>query len=81
MGVGVYLGVRSSICEYPVRLDCCSLTTSSAACQLILWLAPGVSNEGGSSPLLGLVPPFLGPGFRLGARWNRLVETVQTRKK
>ena len=24
---------------------------------------------------------FLGPGFRLGARWNRLVETVKTLKK
>ena len=24
---------------------------------------------------------FLGPGFRLGAPWNRLVETVKTRKK
>ena len=24
---------------------------------------------------------FLGPGFRLGARWNRLIETVKTRKK
>ena len=24
---------------------------------------------------------FLGPGFRLGARWNRLVKTVKTRKK
>ena len=24
---------------------------------------------------------FLGTGFRLGARWNRLVETVKTRKK
>ena len=24
---------------------------------------------------------FLGPGFRLGARWNRAVETVKTRKK
>eukprot|EP01045_Picozoa_sp_COSAG04_P058451 COSAG04_NODE_28426_length_275_cov_2.539773_1_plen_48_part_10 len=23
---------------------------------------------------------FLGPGFRLVARWNRLVETVKTRK-
>ena len=30
---------------------------------------------------MGLVPPFLGPGFRLGARWNRLVETVKTRKR
>ena len=27
------------------------------------------------------VMPFLGPGFRLVARWNRLVETVKTRKK
>ena len=24
---------------------------------------------------------FLGPGFRLAARWNRLVETVKTRKR
>ena len=29
----------------------------------------------------GSCRPFLGPGFRLGARWNRLVETVKTRKK
>ena len=27
------------------------------------------------------VPPFLGPGFWLGARWNRLGEAVKTRKK
>ena len=51
------------------------------ASQLILWLASGVSNEGRSSRVLVLVPPFLGPGFRLGARWNRLGETVKTRKK
>ena len=31
--------------------------------QLILWLASGVSNEGPSSRVLVLVPPFLGPGF------------------
>ena len=49
--------------------------------QVILPTAPGVSNEGRSSPLLALAPPFLGPGFRLGARWNRLVKTVKTRKK
>ena len=36
--------------------------------QVILPTAPGVSNEGRSSPLLALAPPFLGPGFRLGAR-------------
>ena len=49
--------------------------------QVILPTAPGVSNEGPRSRVLGLAPPFLGPGFRLGARWNRLVETVKTRKK
>ena len=27
------------------------------------------------------MPLFLGPGLRLAARWNRLVETVKTRKK
>ena len=27
------------------------------------------------------LPPFLGPGFRLGARWNRLGQAVKTRKK
>ena len=49
--------------------------------QLILWLASGASNEGPRSRVLVLVPPFLGPGFWLGACWNRLVETVKTRKK
>ena len=37
--------------------------------------------KGRDAAVLVLVPPFLGPGFRLGARWNRLVETVKTRKK
>ena len=32
-------------------------------------------------PPAGACRLFLGPGFRLGARWNRLVETVKTRKK
>ena len=40
----------------------------------------GVERRGEISPL-----PwhrlFLGPGFRLAARWNRLVETVKTRKR
>ena len=49
--------------------------------QVILPTAPGVSNEGRSSPLLALAPLFLGPEFQLGARWNRLVEAVKTRKK
>ena len=49
--------------------------------QVILPPAPGVSNEGGSSPLLPPCRLFLGPGFRLAARWNRLVETVKTRKR
>ena len=49
--------------------------------QVIPPPAAGVSNEGRSSPLLALVPPLLGPGFRLAACWNRLVETVKTRKQ
>ena len=49
--------------------------------QVILPTAPAVSNEGRSSPLLALAPLFLGPEFQLAARWNRLVETVKTRKK
>ena len=32
-------------------------------------------------PPAGACRLFLGPGFRLGARWNRLVKTVKTRKK
>ena len=48
---------------------------------MILPPASGVSNEGRSSPLLVLAPPFLGPGFRLGARRNRLGEAVKTHKK
>ena len=31
-------------------------------------------------PPAGACRLFLGPGFRLAARWNRLVETVKTRK-
>ena len=47
--------------------------------QVILPPAPVVSNEGRSSPLLALALLSLGPGFRLGARWNRLA--VKTRKR
>ena len=32
-------------------------------------------------PPAGACRLFLGPGFRLGACWNRLGETVKTRKK
>ena len=49
--------------------------------QVILPTAPAVSNEGGSSPLLALVLAVSWPWFRRGARWNRLGETVKTRKK
>ena len=34
---------------------------STWSCQLILWLAPGVSNEGGSSPLLVPLPAVSWP--------------------
>ena len=49
--------------------------------KVILPTAPGVSSEGGVLPSWFPCRLFLGPGFRLGARWNRLVETVKTRKK
>ena len=39
-----------------------------------------MSNEGRSSALLVPGRLFLGPGFRLGARWTRLGEAVKTRK-
>ena len=32
-------------------------------------------------PPVGACRLFLGPGFRLAARWNRLGETVKTRRK
>ena len=65
---------KFTFCERPAR-------RSRELIQLILWLASAVSNEGRSSPLLVPLPPFLGPGFRLGARWNRLGQAVKTRKK
>ena len=43
---------------------------------------PPIGAEGlNRRPPVGSCRLFLGPGFRLGARWNRLVETVKTRKK
>ena len=65
----------------PVPMMLLAHTAATSQPQLILWLAAGASNEGPSSRVLVLVPPFLGPGFRLGARWNRLGEPVKTRKK
>ena len=41
----------------------------------------GVERRGGDLPSWPSCRLFLGPGFRLGDRWNRLVETVKTRKK
>ena len=43
---------------------------------------PPIGAEGlNRRPPAGPCRLFLGPGFRLAARWNRLVETVKTRKK
>ena len=49
--------------------------------QVILPPASGASNEGPRSRVVVFLPPFLGPGFRLAARWNHLGETLKTRKK
>ena len=50
--------------------------------QVILPTAPGgLRKQGGVRSSWSTCRLFLGPGFRLGARWNRLVETVKTRKR
>ena len=41
----------------------------------------GCRTKGGVLPSWYSCRLFLGPGFRLGARWNRLGEPVKTRKK
>ena len=54
----------------------------SAYNQVILFpLHLGCRTKGGVLPSWPWRRLFLGPGFRLGARWNRLGETVKTRKK
>ena len=50
--------------------------------RLPLQLIRPIGAEGLSRrPPAGSCRPFLGPGFRLGARWNGLGETVKTHKK
>ena len=49
---------------------------------LLLQLIRLIGAEGlNRRPPAGSCRLFLGPGFRLGACWNRLGETVKTRKK
>ena len=50
------------------------------ALLLLLLHAAAALLQGQCSETLDL-PLSLGPGFRLAARWNRLGETVKTRKK
>ena len=53
-----------------------------AAVGFTYQVIPPIGAEGLSRrPPAGSCRLFLGPGFRLAARWNRLVETVKTRKK
>ena len=50
---------------------------TAASCQVIRHIgAEGLSRR----PPVGACRLFLGPGFRLAARWNRLVETVKMQK-
>ena len=55
----------------------CPTTTNLWEQVIRLIGAEGLDRRGPA----GSCRPFLGHGFRLGARWNRLVETVKTRKK
>ena len=60
------------------------VTDTAAGTGLIgdLQVIPPIGAEGlDRRPPAGARRLFLGPGFRLGARWNRLVKTVKTRKK
>eukprot|EP01045_Picozoa_sp_COSAG04_P022115 COSAG04_NODE_2456_length_4092_cov_3.629101_2_plen_306_part_00 len=53
-----------------------------AAVGFTYQVIPPIGAEGLSRrPPAGSCRLFLGPGFRLAALWNRLVETVKTRKK
>ena len=62
-------------CVFPTRSMLRSLTLGR---QLIR----PIGAEGLTRRLpVGACRLFLGPGFRLGARWNRLGEAVKTRKK
>ena len=55
---------------------------SVAVAQHLLQVIPPIGAEGlNRRPPVGACRLFLGPGFRLAARWNRLGETVKTRKK
>ena len=55
-----------------------SETPAAVSLQLIRLIgAEGLDRR----PPVGACRLFLGTGFRLGACWNRLVETVKTRKK
>ena len=47
--------------ELVTALKWCDEHLPVSCTQLILWLAPGVSNEGGSSPLLALAPAVSWP--------------------
>ena len=57
-----------------------SLSSIAIACHA--FRTPGVSPEKRCLRLFGhLCRLFLGPGFRLAARWNRLCEAVKIHKK
>ena len=61
-----------------VEAESWSATLDDDTIQVIRLIgAEGLSRR----PPVGACRLFLGPGFRLAACWNRLVETVKTRKK
>jgi len=71
--------VRLCVCCFggPATVELLDLR-EEIRCQVIRPIgAEGLDRRGPA----GSCRLFLGPGFRLGARWNRLVETVKTRKK
>ena len=61
-----------------------SVKDSLAICSYFCWLEAFLKDPAAAPPppvVPKTFPLFLGPGFRLGARWNRLGQAVKARKQ
>ena len=61
-----------------------SVKDSLAICSYFCWLEAFLKDPTAAPPppvVPKTFPLFLGPGFRLGARWNRFGSAVKTHKK
>ena len=73
-----YVFLRPEVIEWPLAGAIAAGNLPTMRAQLIRPIgAEGLNRR----PPAGSCRLFLGPGYRLAARWNRLVETVKTRKQ